>query len=158
MSTLISYFSHTGNTKGVAEAIAELCAADVERIEEIKPRKGFLGYLTAASDAWRKRPTELEPVQRDPAAYDFVIIGTPVWAWSIAPPVRRYLATHGRQMKRVAFFCTQGGSGAESVFKQMAELCGQQPVATLVVSEGEVKKASYAAKVRSFAMSLGVDA
>ena len=158
MATLITYFSHTGNTKRVAETIAEVCEADVEQIEETRTRKGFFGYLAAGRDAWRKRSSEIQPMKHDPGTYDLVIVGTPVWAWNLTPPVRKYLATNGGQMNRVAFFCTQGGSGAEGVFKQMAELCGKQPVATLVVTEGELKEADYKARVRSFAESLSQDA
>jgi flavodoxin len=154
MTVLVSYFSHTGHTKLIADAIAELCQADVERIEEVKPRKGVLGYFTAGRDAWRKRASEIRPVERDPATYDLVVVGTPVWAWNLSPAVRTYLTAHGDRVTRIAFFCTQGGSGAEGVFKQMQELCGQRPVATLAIAEGEVKKNDYAAKVRSFVESL----
>ena len=72
----------------------------------------------------------------------------------ITPAVRNYLATCGAQMKRVAFFCTQGASGAEGAFAQMAELCGKQPAASLVVTEGELKQPDYADNVRSFAEPL----
>ena len=154
MTTLITYFSHTGNTKRIAEAIAEHCPADLEQITEVTPRSGFLGYLTAGRDAWRKTASEIRPVKTEPGNYDLVIVGTPVWAWNLTPPVRNYLQKFGEQFERVAFFCTQGGSGAEAVFKQMAELCGKQPIATLVVTEGEFKQADYTTKVRSFTESL----
>ena len=154
MTTLIAYFSGTGNTKHVAETIAELCQADIERIEEMRPRKGFFGYLAAGRDAWRNRASEIRAAKIDPASYDLVVVGTPVWAWNLTPAVRSYLEQHGERMKRVAFFCTQGGSGAEGVFKQMAELCDKRPIATLAVTEREVKQADYAAKVRSFTESL----
>ncbi len=158
MATLVTYFSHTGNTKRIAEIIAEVCDADVERIEETTTRKGFFGYLAAGRDALTKRSSEVKPPKHDPASYDLVVIGSPVWAWSLTPPVRNYLTMYGGQLKRVAFFCTQGGSGAEGVFKQMAELCSKQPVATLVVTEGELKQNDCVANVRSFAESLSKDA
>lgn len=154
MTTLIAYFSHTGNTKCIAGAIAELCEADVEQIEETIARKGFFGYFSAGRDAWRKRASQIRPAESNPSTYDLVTVGTSVWAWSLSPPVRSYLMTYGAQMKRVAFFCTEGGSGAEGVFRQMAELCGKQPIATLVVTEDELKRADYAGKVRLFTVSL----
>lgn len=154
MTVLITYFSHTGNTKRIADAIAEHCHADVERIEEVKLRKGVFGYLTAGRDAWKKHTSEIRPVKIDPGYYDLVVVGTPVWAWNLTPAVRAFLAVHGAHIKRVAFFCTQGGSGADGVFKQMAELCGQEPAATLALTEDEVKKNNYTAKVRAFAKAL----
>jgi flavodoxin len=154
MTVLITYFSYTGNTKRIADAIAEQCQADVERIEEVKLRKGVFGYLTAGRDAWKKRTSEIRRVESDPGNYDLVVVGTPVWAWNLTPAVRAFLAVHGAHIKRVAFFCTQGGSGADGVFKQMAELCGQEPIAALALTEGDVRKNNYAAKVRAFAKAL----
>lgn len=154
MTILVTYFSHTGNTKRIADAIAEHCQADMERIKEVRLRKGVFGYLTAGRDAWKKRTSEIRPVESDPSNYDLVVVGTPVWAWNLTPAVRAFLAVHGAHIKRVAFFCTQGGSGADGVFKQMAVLCSQEPIATLAMTEDEVKKNNYTAKVRAFAEAL----
>lgn len=154
MKTLLAYFSHTGHTERIARAITEDCPADVERIEEVAAREGFWRYFLAGRDAWRKRKVEIKPVKFDPDVYDLVIVGTPVWAWNLTPAMRTYLETYGGRLKRVAFFCTEGGAGAEGVFKQMADLCGKDPVATLVVTEPELKKADYSEKVKAFASSL----
>ena len=154
MKTLVVYYSHSGNTKQVAEEIAKNSGADIEAIAPAQAIKGVFGYIAAAAAAWRKRPSDIQPVKYDPSAYDLIIIGTPVWAWSLAPAVRRYLELYGGRLRRVAFFCTQGGSGAEGVFKQMAELCGKQPEATLIVNEQELKQAEHTAKARAFIQAL----
>jgi hypothetical protein len=40
--------------------------------------------------------------------------------------------------RRVAFFCTMGGSGAGRVFATMSELAGSEPAATLALLEKDL--------------------
>ncbi len=67
------------------------------------------------------------------------MIGTPVWFWRLSSPVRSWLAQH-RPQRRVAFFCTMGGSGAQRVFATMAALLGKPPVATLALTEAQIAR------------------
>lgn len=55
-----------------------------------------------------------------------IFIGTPVWAWTYAPPLRSFLEGQKLQNKKIALFCThEGGKG--KVFENMrAELCGNE--------------------------------
>ena len=64
--------------------------------------------------------------------------------------MRAYLTQQGARCKRVALFCTQGGAGAERALRQMSELCGREPVATLVVSERDFKAGDVQDKVAGF--------
>jgi hypothetical protein len=90
----------------------------------------------------------------DPSDYDIVVLGTPVWAGNMSSPLRSYVAAHKAQMKRVAFFCTQGGSGAEKVFRDLAQLCGQSPLATLAVNDRELNGRTYAQHLERFAAAI----
>jgi flavodoxin len=138
MKTLVVYYSRTGNTRKVAAAIAAAAGADIEEIVEEKDRRGVRGYLAAGRDAVRKQQTPICAAARDPAAYELVIVGTPVWAFTVAPPVRTYLAAHAAALRRAAFFCTLGGSGADRTFRAMREVCGRAPAATLALTEKDV--------------------
>ena len=80
----------------------------------------------------------LVPPAYDPSHYDVVVLGTPVWAGNISSPLRSYVAAHKAELRQVAFFCTQGGSGAEKVFPDLQELCGRAPLATLAVSDRDI--------------------
>jgi hypothetical protein len=76
----------------------------------------------------------------------------------MSSPLRSYVAAHKAQIKQAAFFCTQGGSGAEKVFRDLAQLCGQSPLATLAVNDREINGHTYAQQVERFAAALaGVD-
>src|SRR3989339_644824 len=99
MKTLIVYYSRTGTTKRVAEAIAEKLGADLEEIVDKKDRKGAMGYLTAGRDATLRRLTEIEPLKKRAEDYDLVIIGTPIWSWNMSVAVRAYLSLNKEALK-----------------------------------------------------------
>lgn len=146
--TLVVYFSRTGYTRKVAEALAAAGDADVEAIREAHNRSGLLGYLRSAFEALRKRHVRILPPERDPSRYELVVLGTPVWAQNMCSPMRAYIAANKGKLRQVALFCTQGGSGAEKVLEDMAELCGRRPIASLALSDGEIKRGRYVDKLQ----------
>jgi flavodoxin len=148
--TLVVYFSRTGYTRKIAEEIAGRCGADLEAIEDVRARAGIFGYLRSAFEAYKKRPIEIRPAVKNPSDYDLVIFGTPVWAGNVSSPMRAYLTPHRGDLKQVGVFCTQGGSGAEKVLSDMAELCGRKPVASVALNDGEIERRTYAEKLDGF--------
>ncbi len=134
---LIVYHSRTGNTRRVAQALAQRLDADVDEIRIVQPMAGALGYAFCALEAIARLEPALRPMKKDAAAYDLVVVGTPVWFWSLSSPVRSWLTRH-RMQGRTAFFCTMGGSGARRVFCTMAQLADREPVATLALTDREV--------------------
>jgi flavodoxin len=137
--TLVVYHSRTGNTRRVAQALAQRLDADLDEIRIVQPLGGALGYAMCAIEAIAGLAPALRSMHRNPAAYGLVLIGTPVWFWSLASPVRSWLEKHALK-HRVAFFCTMGGSGGQRVFATMAELAGRDPVATLALLEKELDR------------------
>ena len=152
--TLLVYYSRTGTTRAVAEAISAALPCDVEEIIDTKNRLGILGYLRSGFDAFFERPSTLKPTRYNPTDYDLVIVGTPVWNASLSAPVRTYLTTHKGKPKKVAFFCTYGGSGSRRVLGQMADASGVKAIDVLDVREGEVKRGEHVPRVRSFLANL----
>ncbi|MFH0830044.1 MAG: flavodoxin [Candidatus Aenigmatarchaeota archaeon] len=142
MRTLVAYYSRTGNTRKVAGEIAKELKADLDEIVDKKSRKGPIGWLRAGRDAMRGSHTPFE-IRKDPKNYNVVIVGTPVWAFTVVPAVRAYLAKN--RPKKVAFFCTCGGNPGKA-FVEMEKLAGK-PVATLVMDE---KKLDDRANVTAF--------
>ena len=109
---LIVYYSLTGNTKFIAESIQKTLDADIQQIipkKDVKP-KGVMKYLWGGYKATMKKKPELEPIEKDPNIYDIIFIGTPVWAWTIAPPIRSCLAKHDLSGKKVGLWCCSAGS------------------------------------------------
>ena len=151
---LVAYYSRTGNTRRVAEAIAAELGADLEPIVDRTGRRGFVGYLRAARDAIRGRRTEIDPPRRDPSAYELLVVGTPVWGSSLTPAVRTWLAARTGTLPDTALFLTHGGSGRERVFAQMTGLCGRFPLAALALREQELREGGWEGRARAFAAEI----
>ena len=142
--TLIVYHSRTGYTRRIAQHLADRLGADLDEIRIVQPMHGVLGYAACAIEAMAGLAPALRPMRHRPADYDLIIVGTPVWFWSLSSPVRSWLENFGSRGKRFAFFCTMGGSGASRVFAAMKELTGREPLATLALTDSEVDAASRA--------------
>jgi hypothetical protein len=82
------------------------------------------------------RPVRLNAACRDAAAYELVVIGTPVWAGTVSAPVRAWLALNRRKLPYVAFFCTENARGETTAFRNMSTLAGKQPVARSAIRRG----------------------
>jgi flavodoxin len=149
-TTLVIYYSRTGTTAKLAEAIARATGADTERITDTVDRDGFFGFMRSLRDAIRKSESTLNPSGVDPAAYQLVIIGTPDWGQSVAAPTRTFLASQKGRLRNVAFFLTDGTSDHAKVFADMAELVGATPVATLGIPHDEVVKDQFLPRVEAF--------
>jgi len=161
MKTLVVYYSKSGNTKAVAEAIAAAAGADTERIVEIGvKRDGFLGFLRSGRDGMRKRPSAIEAPKARGADYDCVIVGTPVWGWNLVPAIRSYLSSAKLAGTRVAFFCTMGSSGYEKTFASMRQLAhGAELLGDLAIAQEELKDRSVLHnRIAAWLDSIGVAA
>jgi len=156
MRSLVVYYSRTGTTKSVGEAIARELSAGCEEIIDLKKRTGLrpIRRIIAGKDAWRRKLTGIR-TQKKPEAYDMIIIGTPIWSKKMTPAVRTYLTNQNLDGKKVGFFCTGGGSGMEKAFEEMKKLVPKSSVVgSLGICAREVKSGSYGEKVKSFVESL----
>ena len=57
MKPLVVFYSRTGTTKKVGEALADLLQCDSEELIDTKKRKGPLGFLRSGRDATRNKLT-----------------------------------------------------------------------------------------------------
>jgi hypothetical protein len=153
--TLVVHYSLGGNTRRLARAIAEALGADVEEIRERVDRRGIVGYLRCGIEVLLEASVEIERPKRDPADYDLVVVGSPVWVSSVSTPVRTYLWLERERLPAVAFFVTLGGMGSDRAFGLMREIAGKAPVATLAVREAELAGGVPHARVAAFVKRLG---
>jgi flavodoxin len=136
---LVVYYSRTGNTRKIAEELAEALGADIEELKEHANRAGAKGYMLAGRDAMKKRPAELLPLEHDAASYDLVVLGGPCWAGSMCTPTRTYGIEQKDRLSRVAFFATGGDSRfAKKALSSIGEATNITPVATLALGEKDV--------------------
>ena len=150
MKTLVVYYSRTGTTKKLALEIASKLNAETEEIKDTVDRSGMKGYLFAGRDAMQKNLTILQPTVNNPADFDLVIIGTPMWGWNMSAPVRTYVTEKKNNFKNVAFFCTMGGSGDSKAFAEMEEIIDKKPLSTLTLFTRDVVKNNFTEKLEKF--------
>jgi len=139
MKALVLYYSRSGNTRLVAQQLADELNGELEEITDRVNRRGILGYLRSGRDVIRHRRAQLNPIVSKLSDFDMVFIGTPVWRLSLSTPVRTFLEQHADELPRVAFFCTMGGFGSRRVFRQMERMCGKGAVGTLAITESDLK-------------------
>ena len=153
MKVLVVHYSRTGNTEKVAAELARALGADTETIIDRKNRKGPIGWLGAGKDASRKIPANIDEPKHDPSGYELVVIGTPVWAWTVSAPVLAYLNKFTGKFPEVAFFITFDGN-MEKTFDDMTAAAGRQPKATLAVHARHIKSGEHAGQVMEFVEKL----
>lgn len=150
MKTLVVVYSRTGITLSLAKKIARELQADLEIIRDNVNRKGVLGFLRSGYEAVRKKIPSIAEPKHDPADYDLVIIGTPIWAGRMSSPVRAYLLRFRERFKQVAFFATSGRGGYKRAFIEMAEVAGMKPLATVDFSSRQVREGKDVEALEAF--------
>ena len=118
---LVLYYSQTGNTKAVAEEIANKLGADIEEITMLEPYDP--DFQTTIDRCMKDREQgilpEIQPVKADLANYDVIFLGFPVWFGTYAPPVITFLNNADLSGKKIVPFCTFGSGGLESSVKDL---------------------------------------
>ncbi len=120
MKTLVVYYSRTGNTKYVAEKIAENLGAEICEVIDKKNRKGRFAFLTGGYESLRKKLTQIE-VSKNVDNYDFIIIGSPVWNNGITPAIRTFIHQNNLSNKKIACFVTLKGNDPGKALDSMKE-------------------------------------
>jgi flavodoxin len=147
---LIAYYSRTGHTRKVAERLARRLDARLCPIRPIDSREGPVGYLRSLVEAVCGVEPQIRLPACEPTQADLVLLGTPVWGWRLSSPMRSLARRWRKDIRACAFFCTMGGSGSDRAFRDLRQLVGRTPVATLALSEGEVAKVSAQRKIDGF--------
>lgn len=156
MTILIVYYSRTGTTKKVAEYLRTKLQCDIEEIFDTKDRSGTIGYLIAGRDAMQKNLTTIKALTKNPADYDLVIIGTPVWAWTMSTPIRTFITENKNNLKNIACFCTMGSSGDAPTFEHIQSLANKPSVAQLALKTKDVLDGTYPEATDKFITNLEI--
>lgn len=125
---LVVCFSATGNTKAVAEKIAQLTGADYFEITPTEPySESDLNYSDDGCRANREqqdetaRPSILNRIENF-EQYEVVLIGHPIW-WGMEPRIMdTFMESYDFSGKTLANFCTSGGSGINTSTENLKAL------------------------------------
>lgn len=122
---LIAYYSYSGNTKEVAEAIHEKTGGD---LFEIKAEGSYPDEYRPMTQQAKKeiqdgyRP-KLTTGVADISKYDVVFVGSPNWWGTITPQVSSFLESYNLSGKTVVPFITHGGGGVQNTVTDMTKQC-----------------------------------
>lgn len=153
MASIIVYYSLEGSTDLAARSIAGRTGADLVRLvpEKEVPKKGFGKYFLGGKSALFSERPRLTNRRIDFTKYDTVIIGSPVWAGTVTPPILSFLAIQPFSGKKVFLFASHSGGGAEKCFAKIeGKLTGNTLIGTAeflepVKNEAEIKSEKISA-------------
>ena len=138
MKTLLVYYSRTNVTKKIAEMIQKEINCDIEEITDNDKYAGKIGFMKGGMNASMGRTSKINPISKNPADYDLIIIGTPVWASNIATPVYTYLKKYEQDIKNVASFCTCMNSGFEKTLENISKVTGKEQISTMFLTSEDI--------------------
>ena len=121
---LIVYFTYTNNTKKIAEDIKAKLNCDILEIKPVKPYdKDYdtVVRLEQNNETAKKTP-DIEKIDMHLSKYDEIILGSPVWWYTIAPVIRTFLKQNDLSGKKIVPFATNGGWIGRT-FKEIRDLC-----------------------------------
>jgi len=152
---LVAYFSYGGNTRRIAQALAERLrnSCHVETVEIAPTRKrSYLHWL--AYSFVPDSEVEIENPEMELSRYDVVLLGFPKWTFS-CPPLNRFI----RKLKsfnkpRFYLFMTSGGFDdqrfIDSITRKLTKI-GCNILESLMVRRKQIQRERYAESVNSFA-------
>ncbi len=143
---LVVYFSHSGNTRIIAEQIKDATGAD---IFEICPVKNYPDdYNTVVNQAKKEINANFKPELKTKinriATYDVIFVGSPNWWSTIAPPVATLLSDYNLEGKTIAPFITHEGSRMGHSAADIQKLCPKSKMLEgLAIRGSEVKTSQH---------------
>lgn len=122
---LIAYYSWSGNTKELAEAIQKEIGGTLFEIQTVQTYPE--AYRATTEQAKKEIDENFKPKLKTKVdnidQYDTVFIGSPNWWGTIAPAVSTFLADYDLSGKKVIPFITHGGGGVQNTVKNLTEQC-----------------------------------
>lgn len=145
---LVAYFSATGNTKQVAEIVAEITGGTLFEIEPAQPytEEDLDGWNESARGTRESKDRSTRPEVKnkvdDMAQFDTIYLGFPIWWYSCPTIINTFLEQYDLAGKTIIPFATSGGSdfgNTEKDLKVSAPDAFFKPGKVLFKSEGRLK-------------------
>lgn len=121
IKVLVAYFSYSGTTKNIANAISEKTGGD---LFEITPQDGYSNVYMESNREIRgnERPALTDTVE-NMEEYDIVFVGYPVWWHATPAPINTFLESYDLTGKLIIPFCTSGGSDIDETMPTFLNSC-----------------------------------
>lgn len=123
MKTVIRYHSFSGVTRGIAERVRAATGADLVEVRPVHAYSKLSAYTRGSLRARGGTADAVEPASVDVAAYDRIVVGTPVWAGRAMPVIAGALeGLTGAEGKSSVIFATCGAQPGEALARLRAVL------------------------------------
>ena len=128
MKFLVVYYSLSGNTEAAAKKIAEKLGADMLRLdtEKAMPKSFAARILVGGGQVMMNYIPKLKPMEKDPAGYDEIILGSPIWNSKGVPAINAFLQDEKAAAKVTSLFFLSGGGdtkkGLEAITKKLPNM------------------------------------
>jgi flavodoxin len=135
---LVAYFSHSGNTREIANQIHKSAGGDIFEIQAVKPYPD--DYDAVVKQAKQELNSGYKPALKTKVEnikpYDLVFIGYPNWCSTVPAPVRTFLSEYDFSGKTIVPFCTHEGSGLGRSATDISKLCSESTLLDGVAIRG----------------------
>lgn len=158
---IVTYFSHSGNTRALAETIAENVGG---RLVELVPAEPYPAEYRKCTERAKKEiaanarpPLKSAPTPETLAEAEIVFVGSPNWLGTYAPPVATFLDTPDLAGKTVVPFFTNGGGGFQNCETDMKKQLGDKAtfLRAFTVNGKNVNSAGTRREVRAWLNEIG---
>lgn len=151
MKVAAVYYSRTGNTELVVKALRQrllesgsvvdayrvLPVTEYARPLHLNPRLLYDTLVRGGTDI------RLEPNEPRLDDYDVVVVASPIWCYTLAPPVQEFLKRYRTSIKRLVVVATSTmGVGCTRVEGTVKKLCGLRPVLCVSITVATVRDSS----------------
>jgi flavodoxin len=146
MKSLVVYYSMTGKTRLVAQAIAEALNATLVEITERRPIPWPFVYVSGSFRAITNRGSKINPMHVDLKEYERIFVGSPIWGSRPAPAINSFIYQTNFEGRSIIPFFTMGGTTPEKALanitakieKRQGKVAGSFAITSNRVSDGEI--------------------
>jgi flavodoxin len=145
---LLVFHSRTGTARKVAIALE---SENDWALGEVETRRPGAGFLRCGAQALLHLHPAIDYDGPDPAAFDLVVLVSPVWCGNLAAPMRSFLAKYGSELRSHAVFMVMGGDDAQGAITAIDRLLGRPARVTTALRQADVDTARQQPAIEDFA-------
>ena len=127
---LVAYFSHSGNTREIANQIHKSMSGDIVEIQSVKAYP--TDYDAVVKQARQELDSSYNPALKTKLenikSYNLIFIGYPIWWRTFPAPVKTFLSEYDLSGKIIVPFCTHAGSGQVRSITDVSKLCPKSTI------------------------------
>nr|HET7857899.1 flavodoxin [Caldimonas sp.] len=148
---LIVVYSYTGTSRRVAQRLAAERGWPIGEVIDAKPRTGA---LRCVFDSLLRRRPAIRYAGPDPAAFDAVILVSPIWVEGLSAPMRTFVVEHATKLREFAVVSVMGSKGAANAVAEISRLIGRPPLLHAAFKRRELDDEGVLARIAVFARAV----